>query len=79
MTVVPPAKPAPLQHVESSVFSQAGYDPQARTLTVRFKSGKTFRYRDVQLERGEAFMGAASKGSYFASQIKPHHDGEEVF
>ena len=79
MTMVPARKPPPLQAVDSTAFSHAGYDPVARALTVRFKSGKTWIYRDVTLERGESFMGSASKGRYFADQIKNNHDGEEVF
>lgn len=68
-----------LQPVDSSAFSHAGYDPATKVLTVRFNSGKTWEYDDVALERGESFMGSASKGRYFASQIKNNHIGREVF
>lgn len=76
MTKAPPK--SHLQPVASSAFSHAGYDPTTRKLSVRFNSGKTWEYDDVTLERGEAFLGSASKGRYFADQIKPNHIGREV-
>lgn len=46
---------------------KAGYDYNSRTLTVVFRDGTWWDYRDVPAEMWEAFKAAESKGKYLAS------------
>jgi hypothetical protein len=54
--------------VESSNIASIGYENG--TLAVRFKSGATFNYAGVPVEKHKALMEAESVGSYFAREIK---------
>jgi lysyl-tRNA synthetase class 2 len=62
------------QQVESSNIQDAGFDANTGVLEVTFKSGKRYRYHGVSPERFTEFMNAPSKGSFFAREIKPHHE-----
>lgn len=46
------------------------YDAAARVLTVRFVSGRAYRYRDVPPEIVTAFRAAPSKGVFFNAHIR---------
>ena len=41
-----------IEFEESSALDGGSYDLQAQTLTIRFKSGKTYCYYNVPLELG---------------------------
>lgn len=71
--------PDRLTPIDSSMFSHHHYDPDARTMTVRFKkSGQVFQYDDVPIEKHVAFTESASPGRYFNERIKPTHTGRKV-
>jgi hypothetical protein len=74
-----PAKRPALTPVESTAVKAYHYDQGTKKFTVEFKSGRTWEYDDVSLERATAFEGSMSKGRYFGDQIKPNHIGREVF
>lgn len=56
--------------VESSNMESVGYDPESHTLEVAFRDSGTYQYFDVPASVHDALMGAASKGSYFAGNIR---------
>ncbi|MCQ3949298.1 MAG: KTSC domain-containing protein [Planctomycetes bacterium] len=55
--------------VTSSNIVSIGYEPSSNTLEVEFKAS-TYQYFDVPLGVYQEFMGAGSKGQYFAANIK---------
>ena len=59
-----------LTTVQSSNVEAVGYDAATRTLRVRFKGGKAYDYAAVPAEIYAALTGAASIGSFLATQIK---------
>lgn len=67
----PSVAPVP---VESSNLSAVGYDPASQVLTVQFRNGSEYRYRNVPPELHVGLMAAESKGSYFAQHVKAHPD-----
>lgn len=68
----------PLTPLDSSVLTGHAYDPDTRTLHLGFKSGDTWEYRDVPLEKVEALIGNASPGQYFGSKIRGHYAGRKL-
>lgn len=69
---------ADLTPINSSTFSHHHYDPNSRVMTVRFKSGRTYQYDDVPIEKHATFTESASPGRYFNERIKPNHFGRQV-
>ena len=63
------ASSATLHPVESSMMSHVGYDPTTQTLTILFKSGKTYLYSDVEQEIYDELMLSSSKGRFFRDMI----------
>ena len=55
---------------ESSQIKGYGYDPDSKTLAVKFKSGGLYHYNNVPAETYEAMKGAKSVGSFLGSAIK---------
>ncbi len=53
--------------VQSSVIDSIGHEGKA--LTVRFLSGRVYRYRGVTRDVFEAFLAADSKGTFFNLKI----------
>lgn len=78
MTETKKAPHPPLKPVDSSAMKAAHYDTGAKTLFVQFNDGSVWAYDGVNLERGTAFEGSASKGRYLAGQIKPFHTARKV-
>ena len=62
----------------SKFIQSAGYDDQTLILGIRFKSGEVWNYGDVPVEVWNSFKAAASKGSYFHSQIKGLYSAQQV-
>lgn len=62
---------------ESSNLAAHGYDPETKTLAVRFKGGGVWHYPGVPPEAYSKLCEAPSKGSYFAKEIRPKHKGQE--
>lgn len=64
--------------VESSQISAIGHCPVTNTLAIQFPSksgaGSVYHYANFEVEAFEAFKNAASLGSHFIKNIKPHRD-----
>lgn len=45
------------------------YDPETRELTVTFRSGKRYRYSDVEADKADEFRNSKSQGSYLHKHI----------
>lgn len=60
-----------LTPVESRSITAAGYDEASQTLSVQFKSGAVYQYKDVPRETFDAFMAAESKGRFFQESVRP--------
>lgn len=71
-------KPPELTPIESSMFSHHAYDPNTRTMTVRYKNGALWQYDDVGMDKHATFAQNASPGRYFNERIKPNHIGRKV-
>ena len=56
--------------IDSTNLKSVGYDVQTSTLEIEFASGTIYQYFDVPEAVHIEFMGAASKGQFFAAQIK---------
>jgi len=59
--------------VSSSNISSIGYDEDSNTLEIEFHSGAVYQYFDIPLNIYQEFMGAGSKGQYFAAHIKGYY------
>lgn len=57
-------------YVDSSNVEAIGYDADAQELHVQFTSGGTYVYYEVPSSVFDAFMSAASKGSFLNREIK---------
>ena len=55
--------------VKSSNISAVAHDPKTGVLSVRFKSGDTFRYRNITAKQHTALMAAKSKGGWLAENV----------
>lgn len=56
---------------ESSKITGFGYDPESRTLVIRFKStGTVYHYFDVPPAVFDGLKAAESKGRFFGKNIK---------
>ena len=67
-----------LDPVDSSNVAAVGYDPDTRTLRVRFHSGGVYDYAGVPPEIHAALMAGESKGGYLARAIRPHYAATRV-
>lgn len=67
-----------LTPVESNSIDSHGYDPQSKTMRVKFRNGRTYDVYDVSPEKYAAFTGNKSLGSYYAQKIKPFHTAKQV-
>ena len=54
----------------SSNIEAAGYNPETKTLRVRFKGGALYDHHDFPADAHDAFMASESKGSHYHSTIK---------
>jgi hypothetical protein len=54
----------------SSNLSALRYDEETRLLQIRFQSGRTYAYRDVDPTVADGLKQASSPGAYFNSNIK---------
>lgn len=63
--------------VNSSNLSAIGYD--SGTLYVRFNSGHLYTYSNVPEFVYKNLMGASSKGSYFAANIKNYYRCTQIY
>ncbi len=59
-----------MEYVASTNVEAVGYDAAARELHVRFLSGETYVYRDVDEYIFHDLLNAPSKGSYINRTLK---------
>lgn len=67
-----------LEPVESSNIEAIGHDPATNTLRVRFRSGGTYDFHHVSVEKHQKLMASESKGKHFQTHIRHHHDFRKV-
>lgn len=56
--------------VKSSNVEAVGYDPDKRTMHVRFKGGATYIHHDVEPAHHAAFVSAPSVGAHYHTHFK---------
>jgi hypothetical protein len=66
-----------LKPVTSSSIQAVGYHEDSRTLHVRFHSGHTYSYSNVDPEEHRALINAPSIGAHFSKHIRPHYQGRK--
>lgn len=67
---------AEMKSVKSSNIESVGHD--GTTLYVKFKTGPTWKYFDVNEATYQEMLASHSIGSYFGKFIKPNHKAERV-
>ena len=68
------AMPEVTSSLDSSLLSEAWYDPYMKTLTLTFKNGCVYDYIDVDKETYDELIEAPSAGKYFTVQIKGKYE-----
>lgn len=79
-------KPAPVEDdyphqfdsPESSNVAGATYDAESESLTITFRGGKRYAYATFPVNLWREFVGAASKGKFFAERIRPFFAGKPL-
>ena len=64
--------------VQSSNLASVGYDTSTQTLEIEFNSGGIYQYYGVPQFVYESLMGAPSKGTYFAQNIRTPYSYAKV-
>jgi hypothetical protein len=67
-----------LEPFESEMLVAAGYDQESYTLLAVFRTGETYRYKNVPLFLYEALASAESKGHFMHKCILNRYDYERV-
>jgi hypothetical protein len=60
--------------VNSSMLRQVRYDPKNRFLDVVFRTGETYRYKDIPPDEYDGLMKAESHGKYMQMHIIDHYE-----
>lgn len=58
----------------SSNLAACRYDAETRVLQIRFRSGRSYDYKDVDQSTVDGLTSAPSPGQYFNSNIKNHFE-----
>ena len=61
-----------LTRVNSRALDAVGYQAAERVLVVRFRSGETYEYLDVDRTLFEALMSSPNPWSEFGDEVKSH-------
>lgn len=67
-----------LKAVESEMLVAVGYDQKAHSLLAVFRTGETYRYKNVPSFVYELLMSADSKGKFMHKYILNRYDYERV-
>ena len=59
--------------VQSSNIAEIGYDPEAGTLSVKFKGGGHYHYSNVPQDKYEQLLKSSSIGTFLSKHIKNTH------
>ena len=62
----------------STAIAAVHYDQDHEQLTVKFTSGRIYRYFDVPLRVATGFQHAASLASYFNTRIRDRYRFQEI-
>jgi hypothetical protein len=62
--------------ISSSHLSEVMYDPEKKTLGIRFHNGAEYSFQGVDAEIARGLLSAPSPGRYFNQFIKGHYDYE---
>ena len=60
--------------VSSSMLRKVRYDPKSRFLDVVFRTGETYRYKDIPPGEYDGLMKAESHGKYMQRHIIDHYE-----
>lgn len=60
--------------VNSSMLRRVRYDPKQKVLDVVFRTGETYRYKDVPVDEYHKLMRADSVGRYMQTHIIDHYE-----
>jgi hypothetical protein len=60
--------------VRSSMLRRVRYDPKSGFLDVVFRTGETYRYKDVPLDEYNKLMNAESHGKYMQMHVIDHYE-----
>jgi hypothetical protein len=58
------------QLLDSKMLAAVAYEPEPRTLHLRFRSGEIYSYFEVPEDLYQEFLQAESRGRYFLSHIR---------
>jgi hypothetical protein len=64
--------------VVSSNVKEIGYDEQSRTLRVGFKSGSSYDYANVPIEKFRGLRDSVSKTTYLNQHIKGQYPYKQI-
>ena len=67
-----------LTPLDSEMLLAAGYDPKSRILQVVFRTGGTYRYKNVPSDKYDELISAESIGKYMHKHIIDHYEYERV-
>lgn len=75
----PAADSATVLEVDSSTFSEVGYNPMTEELTVVFReNGETYIYEGVPTTEYDALIGADSLGAYYHDNIRGTYEYRQL-
>lgn len=64
--------------VISKNLKSVGHEPLSATLEVEFLDGKVYQYDNVPASIFKSLLQAASKGTYFAKEIKNKYTSKRI-
>jgi len=64
--------------LRSSNLASAEYDPETREMVIKFRSGASYAYSDIDQSTYDDLLTASSPGSYFARWIKGRHEDRRL-
>lgn len=67
-----------LKPVDSEMLLAAGYDEKSHSLFAEFRTGETYRYKNVPSFVYQALMDADSKGRFMRKYVLGRYDYERV-
>ena len=67
-----------LRPVDSEMLLAAGYDEKLRMLQVVFRTGGTYRYKNVPSDKYDELMNSESMGQYMHKHIIGHYEYERI-
>lgn len=64
--------------INSSMISQAAYNPEHSVMFLEFSNGTIYKYDDVPFCVFEEFSVAPSQGKFFHAEIKGNYEGGKM-